>query len=58
MRELKPNEKILEMNYERAVTNQRTLTRVALRLMDRPSFSTIDDNAWLAKYPPIRRPAA
>jgi hypothetical protein len=50
------DESIEAMDWQKVITSKRTLTRVALRLMDRPSYSTVDPDAWVARYGPILEP--
>jgi hypothetical protein len=53
---LRPDEEIIHPTWQQVQTNQRTLTRIALRLLDRPSYSTVDPDAWVAQYGPILEP--
>jgi hypothetical protein len=53
---LRPDETIIRMTWQQVETDKRTLTRVALRLMDRPSYSTVDPDAWVSQYGPILEP--
>jgi hypothetical protein len=50
MRFRRPEETIIHMTWQQAETDQRVLTRRQLRLMDRPSYSHIDDETWVAQY--------
>jgi hypothetical protein len=56
MRFQRPNETIKRMTWQQAETDQRVLTRRQLRLMDRPSYSTVDEDSWVARFGPILEP--
>jgi hypothetical protein len=50
------DESITGMTWQEVTTSKCTLTRVALRLLDRPSYSTVNPDAWVARYGPILEP--
>ena len=59
---LKPGETIKSFDWEKAVVGgpggERILTRRELRLRDRPAYSTISEEDWIARSAPIKPPEA
>jgi len=59
---LKPGETVKSFDWEKAVVagpaGERILTRRALRLRDRPSYSTVSEEDWINRSAPIRPPEA
>jgi hypothetical protein len=57
-----PEEKVLRFDFEKVIVagprGERILTRRALRLRSRPSYSTISEADWIDRFGPIREPHA